>query len=125
TGGLSREPDLLERRAAHQSSPTARSALFESLGVDGATPVPLTISMFAYGHPGLGDLLHQWARGDEAVRLLVPQGRMLDAVARQLGVDCLQPGACVQRDALEVTALPFLPQTDYDRLLWSCDLNFV
>jgi uncharacterized repeat protein (TIGR03837 family) len=24
-----------------------------------------------------------------------------------------------------VRVLPFVPQTDYDRLLWACDLNFV
>jgi uncharacterized repeat protein (TIGR03837 family) len=24
-----------------------------------------------------------------------------------------------------VRVIPFMPQTDYDRLLWACDLNFV
>jgi uncharacterized repeat protein (TIGR03837 family) len=34
-------------------------------------------------------------------------------------------GAACTRGALTVRVLPFLPQPDYDRLLWACDLNFV
>ena len=30
-----------------------------------------------------------------------------------------------QRGSLAVHVLPFLPQPDYDRLLWLCDVNFV
>ena len=30
-----------------------------------------------------------------------------------------------RRGALTVRVLPFIPQPDYDQLLWSCDLNFV
>jgi uncharacterized repeat protein (TIGR03837 family) len=29
------------------------------------------------------------------------------------------------RGALTVRVLPFVPQPDYDQLLWACDLNFV
>jgi uncharacterized repeat protein (TIGR03837 family) len=29
------------------------------------------------------------------------------------------------RPGLRAVALPYLPQDDYDRLLWACDLNFV
>jgi uncharacterized repeat protein (TIGR03837 family) len=35
------------------------------------------------------------------------------------------PGAAATRGALTVRVIPFMPQTDYDRLLWACDLNFV
>jgi uncharacterized repeat protein (TIGR03837 family) len=31
----------------------------------------------------------------------------------------------VRRGALTLRVLPFVPQPDYDRLLWACDLNFV
>jgi hypothetical protein len=34
-------------------------------------------------------------------------------------------GAAATRGALTVRVIPFMPQTDYDRLLWACDLNFV
>jgi uncharacterized repeat protein (TIGR03837 family) len=35
------------------------------------------------------------------------------------------PGAARTRGALTVRVLPFVPQPDYDKLLWACDLNFV
>ena len=34
-------------------------------------------------------------------------------------------GAARTRGALTVRVLPFVPQDDYDRLLWACDVNFV
>jgi uncharacterized repeat protein (TIGR03837 family) len=34
-------------------------------------------------------------------------------------------GATRTRGALTVHVLPFVPQTDYDKLLWACDVNFV
>jgi uncharacterized repeat protein (TIGR03837 family) len=37
----------------------------------------------------------------------------------------LAAGAVCRRGALTVAVLPFLRQDDYDRLLWSCDINGV
>ena len=34
-------------------------------------------------------------------------------------------GMLVRHGALTLRVLPFVPQPDYDRLLWACDLNFV
>jgi uncharacterized repeat protein (TIGR03837 family) len=45
-------------------------------------------------------------------RVLVPAGVQIGEVRPDL------------RDAL-ITPIPFVPQHDYDRLLWSCDLNWV
>lgn len=125
TGGLPREPDLLARRDAYGASASARTAFLETLGVGAAVPGALTISLFAYAHPDLGEMLRCWEQGDRPVQLLVPQGRMLEPIARHLGAGRLDTGARVQRQALTVVALPFVPQRDYDRLLWSCDVNFV
>ena len=41
-----------------------------------------------------------------------------------LGTEALA-GACASRGALTVRVLPFVPQPDYDKLLWACDFNFV
>lgn len=125
TGGLLRELDLLDRRDVYKTSPTAQSTFLEQFGVDGANSDQLTISLFAYGHPGLEDLLRCWEKGSKAVRLLVPQGRMLGPLAQYLGLNSLPIAKPVQREALTVVGLPFVAQADYDRLLWSCDVNFV
>jgi uncharacterized repeat protein (TIGR03837 family) len=45
-------------------------------------------------------------------------------VAAFIGADPVA-GAHASRGALTVRVIPFMPQTDYDRLLWACDLNFV
>ena len=49
----------------------------------------------------------------------------LPRLARRLGRNALAPGETVQRGTLELRILPWLSQDDYDRLLWSCDLNIV
>jgi uncharacterized repeat protein (TIGR03837 family) len=46
------------------------------------------------------------------------------AVADFLGMEA-RAGAVATHGALTVRVLPFVPQPDYDRLLWACDLNFV
>jgi uncharacterized repeat protein (TIGR03837 family) len=125
TGGLLREPDLLNRRDTYGGCAHARTTFLEALGVGTAVPGALTVSLFAYAHPGLGELLSCWERSDLPVQLLVPQGRMLEPIARHMGVSRIDIGAPIQRQSLTVTALPFVPQSDYDCLLWSCDLNFV
>jgi uncharacterized repeat protein (TIGR03837 family) len=57
------------------------------------------------------------------VTCLVPEG-----VARDKRSPSSAPMRCrraATRGALTVRVLPFMPQPDYDRLLWACDLNFV
>jgi uncharacterized repeat protein (TIGR03837 family) len=54
----------------------------------------------------------------------VPEGVAREAVAAFLGAEA-HAGAVATRGALTVRVLPFVPQPDYDRLLWACDLNFV
>jgi uncharacterized repeat protein (TIGR03837 family) len=123
TGGLLRERELLARRQAFQREPGARERFLQTLGVE-LTGDTRLISLFAYENPALPDWLEQLARGPRT-RLLVPEGRILGDLQRWLGVERLAAGDCHPRGALEVQVLPFLAQDDYDRLLWSCDLNAV
>lgn len=83
-----------------------------------------TVSLFCYAPPALPRLLDAWAAGAQPVRCLVADGLPQRQVAAWLGSP-LAPGVELQRGALTLCALPFLAQPDYDRLLGSCDLNFV
>ncbi len=85
----------------------------------------LVISLFAYENPAVGELLADWALGRMPVQVLIPEGRLLPQVRSALDMPGLEPGRTVTHGELRVTCLPMLPQEDYDRLLWSCDLNFV
>jgi uncharacterized repeat protein (TIGR03837 family) len=69
-------------------------------------------------------LFQLWEQGSGAVTCLVPEGVAREQVAVFLGAEA-RPGAAATRGQLTVRVIPFMPQTDYDRLLWACDLNFV
>lgn len=111
TGGLLREPDLLDRRARFD-----RAAWLARQGIDWQGE--RLVSLFSYEPAALPDLLAQLRRGGEPTRLIVTAGRAAAAVRalRQAG----QPGR-----ALTMSWLPAVSQADFDHLLWSCDLNFV
>jgi len=108
TGGLLREPGLLDRQAGFD-----RTAW---LGRQGITPIAGAhrISLFCYEPAALPDLLESLVHQATPVQLLVTAGRATAAVQ-----------ACALPPGLAVHYLPYLTQDDYDHLLWSCDLNFV
>jgi uncharacterized repeat protein (TIGR03837 family) len=106
TGGLLREPGVLESLA----------------GLDGHTwlaacgwapqPQERVVSLFCYDQPRLASWLPLLS--SPPTLLLATPG----PASRQLRALPRPPG-------LRVIELPWLTQTDYDRLLWSCDLNAV
>ena len=120
TGGLLREGDYDQRRANFDPA-TFRTRL----GLPTAQNGELTLSLFAYENPALPGVLEAWAKGREPVHCLVPEGRSLANVSQFFGVSASQSGDRFERGNLNVHVLPFLPQRDYDALLWLCDLNFV
>jgi uncharacterized repeat protein (TIGR03837 family) len=67
-------------------------------------------------------LLNQLSQGDTPTRLLVTPGRPSAAVAaatQALGMPSSGTGQ------LHISPLPYFSQTEFDALLWACDLNFV
>lgn len=84
----------------------------------------LVTSLFCYDNPALPGLLDTWAAGDEPVRCRVADGLPRRQVEHWLG-EAFASNATVRRGKLFLQAMPFLAQTDYDRLLGTCDLNFV
>ncbi len=116
TGGLLRETDLPARQAAFD-----RAAWLAGQGIPWQGEQ--LISLFCYEPAALSDLLHQLAGRDQPTQLLVTHGRAAQAVQNiiQNGLQPLRNG----RDKLSISYLPALTQTDYDHLLWACDLNFV
>jgi len=116
TGGLLREPALLQTRNAWQAHDTARDALLARLGV----PARLTARLhrgarlavlFCYPQAPIHALLDGLSQAGPAV-LLVPDGVAPTLTAGPHG-------------QVHVVRIPFVPQTDFDRLLWSADLNLV
>jgi len=124
TGGLLRENDLESRRQSFAAEPAARSQLLDNMRIRPAQSGSLLVSLFSYENPALADLLDVWSKGSRPVYCLVPSTRrhpVLEGFARRT----LQVGDVVKKGQLELHLVPFVPQTEYDPLLWLCDLNFV
>jgi len=119
TGGLMREPDLFARRDAF-----SRAASLAALGVDARLGARIVL-VFCYPSPALVDLFDAWAEGDAPTIALVPEGVAADALDRYCGGAVPHPGAPFARGALSVVSIPFVPQRDFDALLWSCDAAIV
>ena len=111
TGGLLREPELLEQRRRFGDGR-------EWLAASGIAPRDgeRRIGVFCYRNPAFEALLD--ALGESPTLLLLSPGPATEQALALLG-----PG--LQRGALRAACLPALSQPDFDHLLWSCALNFV
>ncbi len=125
TGGLLREEDILQNRRQFQASPHERAAFLAGIGAPPPSAQTLVATLFAYHLPQLPALLPIWSQMDRPLLLLVPQGRILGDIAEFTGGGALRDGKAMTCRSLTIAAVPFLPQQDYDRLLWSADVNFV
>ena len=124
TGGLMREAALDDERRQFQADAGAMAAFLGQFGVRAQDMASTKVSLFCYPHAPVAALFGAWQGGAQAITCLVPEGVATDAVDAFLG-SASRPGAAATRGALTVRVLPFVPQPDYDRLLWACDLNFV
>jgi uncharacterized repeat protein (TIGR03837 family) len=119
TGGLLREPDLIERQAR-----------FDRAQWLAAQQIPWRdderlVSLFCYEPPALASLLNQLAEDPEPTRLLVTAGRATQAIKALLSGQAQSDRLPHGHGALSISYLPYLTQPDFDHLLWACDLNFV
>jgi len=124
TGGLLREAGLIERRDAFRRDPAGTGQVATLLGIERPRQA-LVISLFCYPNAALSSLLDTWADGDEDVLLIVPEGVGTAAFDSWLAGAVPHAGQEVRRGRLTVEDVPFVSQDDYDRVLWSCDVNFV
>ncbi|MEO5844869.1 MAG: elongation factor P maturation arginine rhamnosyltransferase EarP [Caldimonas sp.] len=111
TGGLLREPGLLERRRAFGRG----DEWLDSIGV-AARVGERRVSLFSYRNDAVGELLDALAAAPTL--LVLPPGAAAEQVAAILG-------SSLRRGMLRAVRLPFIAQDDFDHLLWSCQLNFV
>jgi uncharacterized repeat protein (TIGR03837 family) len=130
TGGLLREPGWVAARdvpelAVHRAEWLAR------FGGAAATDARLAL-LFCYDHPALPAWLDLLSQAGRPWYLLVTPGLATQAVlrwcaARAPGLDLAALGAApgLHIGSLGLLGLPPVDQEAFDRLLCSCDLNFV
>jgi uncharacterized repeat protein (TIGR03837 family) len=122
TGGLLRERELEPLRQAFLAAEAP--CFWRRWGLSIPRDEGLRVSLFGYENPALPGLLAAWRDGAAPVHCLVSRSRVLPQV--EAFAECALPaGASITRGQLHLHCLPFVSQSDYDRLLWACDLNFV
>ena len=142
TGGLLREVDLFERQKAFDRlkwlsqlitknpftlSLSKGSQGFDKLSPNGILDIENTqfISLFCYEPTALEALIDQLATREYPTCLLVTAGRATAAILTLLELKKQLKPSYLLPEQLSILYIPQLTQTDFDHLLWSCDLNFV
>ena len=111
TGGALREPGLLESRRAFGRGDN----WLELIGIRTRAD-ERRVSLFCYPNAPVVELLD--ALAESPTLLLLAPGPAADRVGEILGTS-------LKRGGLRAVRVPDLAQPDFDRLLWSCQLNFV
>jgi uncharacterized repeat protein (TIGR03837 family) len=128
TGGLLRERDLVARRRAARDD-ASRSSIVDAARraalAAGAPAHMRVVSLFCYANPALPPLLDAWVDGDSHVLCIVPEGVAAPSFDAWLAGAVPHAGQTFTRGALTLATIPFCTQDEYDRLLWTCDMNFV
>ena len=114
TGGLPIEVGFEAKRRAFVDDPAAVASFRRTLGMPDAHR---HLSLFAYPDAPIEALLDALAAGPDTWSVVVPEGVLAEPIA------AWSEGRA--RHALTVTTIPFVDQDDYDRLLWTCDVNCV
>lgn len=118
TGGLIREPDLLQRQTTFQ-----RAAWLQTQGV--TFHGQRVVSLFCYEPPGLDAFLSALAADQQPTLLLITSGRATQACLHQVSQkNTLQP-SWNNAKKLSFLYLEKLTQPSYDHLLWASDFNCV
>lgn len=121
TGGLLREPGLIERRDALQGSDPARAAALARLGV-AWQPGERVVSLFCYDYAPV----HAWLAHLERAARQAPGAPPCHVLLTPgPATDLASHWAPTEGSPLRLHRLSPLPQPDFDSLLWMSDLNVV
>ncbi len=123
TGGLLRESALIAQRDTWQKDRAAQRAFLENLGLSQAAiaalfpavrdnPAARLVNLFCYNNAPVAALIGALSADPRQTVLLIPEGTHPQYMSGQQG-------------QLFIERVPFLPQTEYDKVLWTADLNFV
>ena len=124
SGGLICEQELAAKRRAWQADPRHRQKWL-TLPDGRLLPSETRLySLFTYESDALPDLLQYWSEQSQPICCLIPEGRILSSLGNWCSME-MKAGGLWQQGSLTIRILPMTDQEGYDRLLWSCDFNFV
>jgi len=124
TGGLLHERGLDAQRATFLSDPRALERYWARHEMDLPGRGELRVSLFCYEEAPTAELFSHWARGASLITALMPAGAAAERIRTALGSSGASNG-WIERGAARLKIIPFSDQTEFDRLLWACHVNFV
>lgn len=123
TGGLLREHNVVRNNQQLTNNKQRQQRFFQTLNLTAHDEIK--VSLFCYPHAPIPALLKAMANTNQIVHCYVPVSAILPEIANYFGRKTLNIGDVLLDKNLHCHILPFLSQSDYDKLLASCDINFV
>lgn len=124
SGGLLRDVTLLEQRNRWQEDAKNSQALFDLLNLPADTSATYHVCVFCYPNPALISLFKAWSKSKMPITVIMPTASALKSVEALFNVP-LKSNQLLRQGSLNLKILPFVDQTTFTRLLWSCDCNIV
>ena len=123
TGGVLYEADYEQQRLAF----TLNEQLdwFEHWQLPRTHASSVRMSLFGYENKAIISLLEQAAHYLAPIELYCPMSKLCHELTTHFDQWQISAGNSYQLGNATIHFIPFLPQSEYDQLLWSCDLNFV
>ena len=128
SGGLLREAGYLKKQQAFLANPAAQAALRRRLGLP-ETP-RCAVQCFCFGYTGAqwADWLAAWQAAGEALDVWLADRQIIHSL-RQAGAipehALREPGSVWQAGAVRLIRIGFVPQAEFDAVLWLADMAIV
>ena len=128
SGGLLREAGYLKKQQAFLANPAAQAALRRRLGLP-ETP-RRAVQCFCFGYAGAqwADWLAAWQAAGEALDVWLADRQIIHSL-RQAGAlpehALREPGSVWQAGAVRLIRIGFVPQAEFDAVLWLADMAIV
>lgn len=123
TGGVIYEADYEQQRLAFNLN--EQKAWFRHWQLAQHHESSIRISLFGYENKAIIHLLEQAANYPQPIEFYCPISKVCAELSNHFTDWQISSGHSHQLGNGTLHLMPFLPQSEYDRLLWSCDLNFV
>lgn len=128
SGGLLREAGYLKKQQAFLANPAAQAALRRHLGLP-ETP-RRAVQCFCFGYTGAqwADWLAAWQATGEALDVWLADQQIIHSL-RQVGAipehALHEPGSVWQAGTVRLIRIGFVPQAEFDAVLWLADMAIV
>jgi uncharacterized repeat protein (TIGR03837 family) len=133
TGGLLREHHLMTTRDAFLNSPAEQAQFWQQFISLSKMRGPvlqnfaesIKISLFSYPEANIQQFIRQLVATEKTIHIFLPFNSEITALNGLIEKYHLKIGEAKALHRVRLHLLPFLSQSQYDQLLWACDLNFV